>query len=97
LGKRIGALKVEEQIILNQDHKLKMLNEFSEKYTAMKDFFLRYRLTDSQNVHLAVQYWDDGYLRAREAIFASSPLSETNVNTKPANDLKTEPTESLVQ
>lgn len=61
---------------------LEMLNEFGKRFMELKAYFLRLNLP-GENVRLAVERLDDGFLRAREAIFSlpmvTTPLEDDKV------------------
>jgi len=75
----------------NEKH-LQMLNEFGKRFMDLKAYFLRLNLP-GDNVRLAVERLDDGFLRAREAIFAlpmvTTPLEDDKVPSEPV--VPTEP------
>jgi len=74
---------------MKDEEKLDVLNEFSEKYMELKQYLLSLKLSDTGNINIAIQYLDDGYLRAREAIFADNREGSL-IHKKSANDDKSE-------
>lgn len=61
------------------------LQELGKKYLELKAFFLKLNLSSQENVRLAIERFDDGFLRAREAIF-SAPIVNEFEDEKVAND-----------
>lgn len=64
---------------------LERLNEFGKRYMELKAYFLKLQLQDQENVRLAIERLDDGFLRGREAIFSPAIVQEYE-DEKAAND-----------
>lgn len=66
------------------DERLKMLDEFAFKFMEVKKYLLGLNLVaGAEHVRIAIQYFDDGFMRAREAIFS---LDTIQVPESPSND-----------
>lgn len=66
--------------------KLKQLNDFAKKFRELKQSLLDLNLKSHENVRLAIERLDDGYLRAREAIFAVPYNMEDEDKSESKND-----------
>ena len=64
------------EVTEDQKKKLDILNAFGDKFMAVKAFLLDLGLPETVNFSLAIQYLDDGFLRAREAIMAVAEVSQ---------------------
>ncbi len=72
---------------MTEQDKLALLNTLVAKFVEFKTYFIGLGLA-SDNVRLAIERFDDGFLRAREAIF-SIPSED-----KPAGEIQ-HPTEAI--
>ena len=64
---------------------LDQLNEFGKRFMELKAYFLNMNLASQENVRLAIERLDDGFLRGREAIFSPAIVQEYE-DEKVAND-----------
>lgn len=72
--------------------KIDRLNDFAKDFRALKDKLLSMELDSVENVRIAIEHLDDGYLRAREAIFAIPMLPHTTEpETKEPDDTESLP------
>ena len=70
-----------------REKRLGMLDDFASTFVQLKSHFQNLKLKNEENVRLAIEYFDNGFLRAREAIFAEPMgLDETNTSTNPNID-----------
>lgn len=59
-----------------QPEQLEKLNEFGKRFMELKSYFLKLQLQDQENVRLAIERLDDGFLRGREAICSIPMVSD---------------------
>ena len=69
-----------------QQVQLDRLNEFGKRFMELKGYLLKLNLDSHENVRMAVEHLDDGFLRGREAICAVPMVSDMQDDTVPEED-----------
>lgn len=63
---------------MDNDERIKLLDEFTSKFMDLKNYIINLKLA-SEHIRLSIEYFDNGFMRAREAIFSDTQGEKTEI------------------